>query len=1078
MWMKPDKLILSGFGPYAGRMPEIDFGQFGDKGLFLVSGDTGAGKTTIFDAICFALYGETSGVYRDTKNLRSEYAEASTESFVEFYFTHQGKHYHVYRQPQYDRPKQRGEGVITEKEKAVLYCEGETPREGTTLVNQAVRELLKIDFRQFKQIAMIAQGEFWDLLNASTEDRTRILRTIFMTSAYQNMEFKLKERKNKSFGERRRTEESILQYFRDAVPPQEGEAADRLVDLQEKAERAGSVWNVEELLEALGEVISQDQSTLLEDGESFRAKHKLLEEKKKELNQAHINNDFLRRFEKFTEEKEQLDAGKREIEEQRAYVERQKAALREVKPVFDVYRKETEGVAETLRDMAAQKEKLAAAGAAIASAQEALEKSLGQKSRAEELNKKAEKIKEEIGKYKERDMLLSAVETLEGEAAALEKEAGVLAAAEHALKEKIAGLEGTIREHRDCGARLAAVRSRGKELAALKERLDGVLEEGLSDYEESVKDLAQKQRSFQEADGRYDDMAARRRHCESILESCRAGILARGLEEGKKCPVCGSLHHPEPAALSGESASEEELKELQAKEESARKAKDRALVAAEKAKTALASMEDRLRAAALDCLGNEHSRTRLADASGEEAPRNNVCWEDAPWDELFRAAKGEQADIGERILANEKEAAGLEGDCKAYAEALEAVEKARGEETDRLAAQRADFDERKGKNRLSLTESRTALREYGKLEYADYETALREGERAEREAGKILGEIEKAQAARQRAEEEKAAAAALADTLEEALASGKAKALECQEELGRALGAKGFVSEEEFLGYLSTEEDIAVREGVIHEYMQAVRTNEEQLRQAGEDARGRTAADEGKLAEEVRRQEELVEELRRRNVQTEGRMLHNGKIRDNIAARKGPLEGYCRENDICNRLYQLVAGTVPNKAKVTFEQYIQAAGFDGIIAAANRRLLPMSDGQFELLRKDDSDDKKSKTILNLEVQDNFTGHRRPVGSLSGGESFKASLSLALGLSDVVSLNMGGVQMDVLFVDEGFGTLDKRSIESALEILSSLSERNKLVGVISHREELMESIPAQIKVKKTRGGSSIEVDTGF
>ena len=137
----------------------------------------------------------------------------------------------------------------------------------------------------------------------------------------------------------------------------------------------------------------------------------------------------------------------------------------------------------------------------------------------------------------------------------------------------------------------------------------------------------------------------------------------------------------------------------------------------------------------------------------------------------------------------------------------------------------------------------------------------------------------------------------------------------------------------------------------------------------------------------------------------------------------------------------------------------------------------MSDGQYELYRQEDSLGKRSNTFLNLEVLDNYTGHRRPVGNLSGGESFKASLSLALGLSDTVSSNLGGIQMDALFVDEGFGTLDRKSIENAMDILVNLSGANKLVGIISHREELMENIPQQIRVTKTRNGSTIEIDTG-
>ena len=196
--MKPMKLIISAIGPYAGKLPEIEFDTFEEKGLFLISGDTGAGKTTIFDAICFALYGTTSGTYRDTKNLRSEYAKDSVQSYVDFYFSHQGREFHVWRQPSYERKKQRGSGVTSEKEKAIFYEEGQAPIEGLKQVKRAVEELLHIDEKQFKQIVMIAQGEFRDLLNAKTEQRTKILRTIFLTGGYKNIEDRLKDRMDAS----------------------------------------------------------------------------------------------------------------------------------------------------------------------------------------------------------------------------------------------------------------------------------------------------------------------------------------------------------------------------------------------------------------------------------------------------------------------------------------------------------------------------------------------------------------------------------------------------------------------------------------------------------------------------------------------------------------------------------------------------------------------------------------------------------------------------------------------------------------------------------------------------------------
>lgn len=289
---------------------------------------------------------------------------------------------------------------------------------------------------------------------------------------------------------------------------------------------------------------------------------------------------------------------------------------------------------------------------------------------------------------------------------------------------------------------------------------------------------------------------------------------------------------------------------------------------------------------------------------------------------------------------------------------------------------------------------------------------------------------------------------------------------------------ENFASEEAFLEFLTDENGIAENEKKINEYKQAVQTNIQQLNQARLDAEGKMEMAEDQLKKESEEQDHRIETIRKHCTQIENRLEKNKRIKEKISSQRSSLEKFQEEYNRCTRLHDLITGNISNRAKITFEQYIQAAGFDHIIAAANRRLLPMSDGQYELFRKDDSENKRSKTILNLEVQDHFTGHRRPVGSLSGGESFKASLSLALGLSDTVSSNLGGVQMDALFVDEGFGTLDKKSIENAMDTLVRLSGANKLVGIISHREELMENIPQQIKIKKTKEGSRIDIDTGF
>ncbi|MDO5139181.1 MAG: SMC family ATPase, partial [Oscillospiraceae bacterium] len=256
--MRPIKLLISAFGPYAGEMPEINFRDFEEKGLFLITGDTGSGKTTIFDAICFALYGKTSGTYKGTENLRSEYAEENVKSFVDFYFSHQGKNYHVWRSPEYMRRKLIGEGETPEKETAIFYEEGKPPIEGLRQVKKAVNDLLHINDTQFKQISMIAQGEFWKLLNATTVERTEILRTIFQTSGYDKIKDRLKERMDHSKAEKARIEFSIIQHFHDVSADSEDPLYESLIELQTRAEHTQSVWNLDEMLGLIEKICESD----------------------------------------------------------------------------------------------------------------------------------------------------------------------------------------------------------------------------------------------------------------------------------------------------------------------------------------------------------------------------------------------------------------------------------------------------------------------------------------------------------------------------------------------------------------------------------------------------------------------------------------------------------------------------------------------------------------------------------------------------------------------------------------------------------------------------------------------------
>ncbi len=363
------------------------------------------------------------------------------------------------------------------------------------------------------------------------------------------------------------------------------------------------------------------------------------------------------------------------------------------------------------------------------------------------------------------------------------------------------------------------------------------------------------------------------------------------------------------------------------------------------------------------------------------------------------------------------------------------------------------------------------------MSFPDWETAKVEREQAETKKNRILEDIAEAEEEKKKADKNAVAAASELKTLKGSLKRQREDEEALKKKLDKEVAANGFTSAEEMLKYVMKEEDMASADKVIHEYDRAVATNKKQLLDAEADAKGKKVTDIEALRAVCDAQSAETDLLRKNCNNCENRINTNEEKYRSILDRKGELEKARKENAICERLYHLVRGNTKN-GKITLEQYIQAAGFDGIIAAANKRLLPMSSGQYELYRQEDSLGRKSNNFLDLEVLDNYTGHRRPVGNLSGGESFKASLSLALGLSDTVSSNLGGVQMDALFVDEGFGTLDRKSIDSAMEILINLTGSNKLVGIISHREELTENIPQQIRVEKTKDGSRISVECGL
>jgi exonuclease SbcC len=1072
--MKPIKLVMNAFGPYAGLTPEINFETFDEKGLFLISGDTGAGKTTIFDAICFALFGKTSGEYRDAKNLRSGFAKEDDTTYVDFYFSHQGKKYQIHREPMQERLKKRrsktGESEYkTETEKATLFFEDGTSLSNLKEVNERIKDILHITFEQFKQIVMIAQGEFRELLQASTEDRTEILRSIFLTDSYLNISDKLKTRRNKYYNDYVEENNSIIQYFDGLKTSEDSNYAELCEDLKGKTIIGKSIKNIDEIIELANKIILEDQEKQKQINEKLKVVQKEFESNNIALNNAINSNKNIQRFEEFKKKQKELENRKKSIDELSKELKKMISATRQVSPVYRNYKDrlnafETQKV--TIEKKSADKVK---AEKKLNDSEADLKKCLELKEKGEKLNLKSEQLKADFDKYKQKDDLIKSLKLLENEEKDIADEKAEIEAEEKKLTEKITKLNSIVEELKNKPSELATLDANSKNVARLKDTLNRLINSDFNEFHKLQKDLDKKQALYVEAQEEFAKKEAIRIHAEKIMDDCRAGILAQNLNEGEECPVCGSTHHPKLAILPNEAITDDELKKYKADEDEAKKEKDKALSLAQQTNGRYASQSNTLKKAVKEALVDEllveNDMTSSLDTIDD-------------MDVLHKMAEKTLSyvfDLQNKINSEKKEAKSA---CTKLEKAGKELEIARNEEAEDLKERKEKNRSRKEKCSNSLTETNTKLNELSKLAYSSLAEAKKAQKAVELEAEEIFDNIEIAQKNFDSAKNKLTAIVAEIETMNKNLSSAEKEANQLRINYEAALKTNGFENEDLFHEYDVGEDEIEDNQEIINDYQTQVKVNAESLEIAKKDAAGKELIDVEALEEKVEEIKEKVEEIRESLSDTKSRISINKELAENIKEQKEDYENNKRLYAIYSRLYDLASGNVSGNSRITLEQYVQMAGFDGIIAAANRRLLPMTDRQFELVRHDNSNEKKSKTTLDLDVLDNFTGKKRPVGSLSGGESFKASLCLALGLSDTVSMNAGGIQMDALFIDEGFGSLDSKSNSVVIEVLNTLSGKNKLVGLISHREEIINSIPNQIKVTKDRSGSHIEIDTGF
>ena len=1055
--MRPIKLVMNAFGPYPGRA-EVDFQLLGDKGIFLITGDTGAGKTTIFDAITFALFNKTSGTERDINTLRSDFAEGKEETFVELTFSHMGRTYRIYRSPQYMRAKSRGEGYTTQTPKATLFREPDTPIEGSKLVSDAVEDLLRMNYDQFKQISMIAQGEFRKVLHADARSRGEILQKIFNTASYKRMGYLMQERYEKAYGNLADLYKSLDQYFDGVQWNSDSPFADEL-ELQKKFSAEGrGKYQIEQRLKLLEQVVEADEVEALTCEKTLAEKSEAADGAAKKL--ALIQGDLalFANYDKLMEEKGFLDSQTDEmvaLEEQVAF---EKKALYDVKPIFDSLQEAEKDLKKADSDLKNVQMQKNTTRLSINMAQMRMNDAESQMATVDQKKADIALLKQEEENYQIREDLQIRLKSCEDQLKTYENQLVQVSEQVEKLNEDIRLEEQRVEHLADRPAKLIQLEGEKSRLGEKLSDCGTLLDVKFPELERKAVSLAKIQEGYLAKRAAFDQLNETYFHMEKQLESSRAGILAQGLETGKPCPVCGSLDHPNPATLSETAVSEEELKALKEKRNQAEQEKNTAGEQAAADKASFDGEVTAVREGTAKLLGKDLGE--MPEDYGEVESALQVFAGELS--EKMKALS-EEWNLCQREVEEGKK---IQEQLKLDKEALDAKKNAVAEIQNHLQSKELE----KGNLCGQIAAMRT-------LQYESLEKAIAVRTALEEEVAAIQDNYEKKQMGLAKAKERFAGEAATEKALLEQIRTLEEAITEKEKNFGEALDSAGFADQETFSTFLVEKDILASEEEKLHRYQTAVVTNEASLKLAEENIRGKERVDATAAEVEVSETKVAEQEAQKKLGDVTYRKNTNKIICQKFVQKQASAVDRLEEVNMLKNLADILQGKVTGKNRTSFETYVQTAGFDDIIRAANKRLQPISGGQYQLFRHEDLE-AKGNVALNLDILDHHTGKKRPVSTLSGGESFMASLSLALGLSDRVSANAGGVRVDTLFIDEGFGTLDEKSLNDALAMLHELSGSNKLIGIISHREELKEVIPKKVMVKKNNKGSRIDIDLGL
>ena len=1037
--MRPIKLVMKAFGPYK-NLEVVDFRELNDKNLFLITGPTGAGKTTIFDAISFALYGEASGNMRGADSLRSHFSDDDQLTEVELEFKLREKRYHIHRIPKQNKPKARGEGSTEQKPEAILTIfdgEPNTKVVGVKNVNDKLEAVLGVNSEQFKQIMMIPQGEFQKLLTSDSLDRQRILQQLFDTSIYNTIQTRLEIQAKGVYIEIKKNKE-IRDHEISKIEAVDNEPLKSLIEAEDKL--------VSEIITLTKDQVEKER--LISSKLEFKIKEtgKKIEKQIEDREKAKENNEKLKLLDSISARLIEKEQASNEITDLADKVKRAEAALVIVPIEENVTTREKE-----LKNKNTEIENIIVR-IEIAKAQTKEAEEIFQKESSPEMLKQRENYIEELTRLHSYEEKVKKIESITTTITETEKQCKKIETDKKSIEEFISNSQ----KSSEC---LSDKKDEAKEaeikLVGMKDELDKTKETGkklikLFEIQANITiendNFIKQEVLVKKSIEKVNIFSQQYKKSKLDYLTNQAAVLAKELNEGEPCPVCGATHHIMRATFSENAVTKEQLDGL---EEQLKKQEEE--------------------------YNNNNKQLAILDEKKKQLEAKKI--------ELVQELSF-KGTIEHQITENNKKISRIEKEVTILgkiAGTYEAIIKEIAQTNSQIKE-----SEEKVKNFIAvyldknnkLSEEKTNLKNIYETVPEHIRNSVKLTDAIKEQERNQKTDAERFSKARKNYDDTTGILIAF-EANKQQLLKDQLNLIEilykANMDFNTIIAESNFIDIDEYKKAKLTKEAINIHKNRIELYSKEVHSLKQQFNELLEKTKDMELTDISVFEEQILLLRQENTELTDINSATKNRISNNLKIISEVDAINLEIGGKEAIYKIVGNLSNIAKGN--NPAGITFERYVLAAFLDDIIAAANNRLNKMTNGRYKLSRTEERQRSNAQSGLELEVYDNYTGKSRHVKTLSGGEGFKASLSMALGLADVVQAYAGGVQLDTMFIDEGFGTLDQESLDSAISCLIDLQKTGRLVGIISHVQELKERIDTRLEVVSSSMGSETRFVVG-